>query len=252
MPPRSREDGPGRVFHVTARVNWQVWHLEAPHRSDLFYRVLDEALLAYSIDLLADVLMSNHFHLVVRNPADERYGELTSRKTHCRHVRRWPRGHPNSNVLGQALRRLMRTVSVKVQEEIGITGHFWDGKYHARRLFDADDLVLAVAYDHRNPVRAGMVAKPEDHLHSSAAWWAGVGSSPGKLMRSGTLPFGTNVADLRARIIECHGNGDIDEAFRRFRESGHRWDSAAGRAHWAELLGELGISIDVSRRACRK
>ena len=83
-----RNDAPGAVHHVTARVNWRVWHLKSRGRARFFMQALVKAAESFAVNLLAFVLMSNHFHLVLRSPEEAKYRELTGRRTRCRHLTR--------------------------------------------------------------------------------------------------------------------------------------------------------------------
>ena len=82
-----QRDEPNAVWHITGGVNWQAWHLERPEAFDLFIEQLGRALASFDVELLGYVGMSNHYHLAARSPDEDRYRELTSRRTPCRHVR---------------------------------------------------------------------------------------------------------------------------------------------------------------------
>ena len=68
-------------------------------------------------------------------------------------------------------------------------GHFWESSYFATQIQDATHLLVALAYDHLNPVVENMVARPEEYTRSSAGWWAGEASGEIELL-SHPLPFG--------------------------------------------------------------
>ena len=218
-----RDDAPGAVFHVTGRVNWQVWHLKTPARAHVFFSALEKYAALFSIVVVAVVLMSNHYHLVLLSPDEERFRELTGRRTSCRHFRPWPAKHLKSSVLSQMMQRLLYVVSRTIHEELGVSGQFWQGPFHATRLHRAGDLVVRIAYDHRNPVRAGMVLRPEDYPWSSAAWWAGAGPAPIPVATNERLPFGLSLNELRADVAEYQGNRRLDDAILALRKQHTDW-----------------------------
>ena len=218
-----RDDAPGAVFHVTGRVNWQVWHLKTPARAHVFFSTLEKYAALFSMVVLAVVLMSNHYHFVLISPYEERFRELTGRRTSCRHFRRWPEGHPKSSVLSQVMRRVLYVVSRKIQEELGVTGRFWQGTYHATRLHSAAELVVRIAYDHRNPVRAGMTLRPEDYPLSSAAWWAGAGPAPIPIVANTRLPFDLSLDELRADVARYQADRRLDDAIMALRKRDIDW-----------------------------
>lgn len=236
-----RNDAPGAVHHVTARVNWRVWHLKSRGRARFFMQALVKAAESFAVNLLAFVLMSNHFHLVLRSPEEAKYRELTGRRTRCRHFRPWPRKHANATVLAQAMRRLMYTVSRNVHAELDLTGQFWEGPFHSRPITDSMDLTVTMAYDHRNPVRAGMTLRPEDHGCGSAAWWAGTGPSPVPLLEYGGVPFGLTVEELRREVIRYQRSRHLDDVLGALRKEGIEWYELEREAR-RELLERAGLA----------
>lgn len=218
-----RDDAPGAVFHVTGRVNWQVWHLKTPARAHVFFSALEKYAALFSMVVVAVVLMSNHYHFVLISPDEERFRELTGRRTSCRHFRRWPAKHQKSSVLSQMMQRFLYVVSRKIHEELGVTGRFWQGTFHATRLRRPADLVVRIAYDHRNPVRAGMVLRPEDYAWSSAAWWAGMGPAPVPVASNSHLPFGLSLDELRADVAHYQASRRLDDAIAALRKKDIDW-----------------------------
>ena len=84
--------------------------------------------------------MDNHYHLVVRI---EDSGLSTGmRSVHTRYVRRFNSRHRRR-------------------------GHLFGDRYHDRCVNSDEHLIAASAYVVLNPVRAGMVARPEDWQWSS-------------------------------------------------------------------------------------
>ena len=56
--------------------------------------------------------------------------------------------------------------------EHGENGSLWQKRYYDRNLRSYDDFVEKLRYIHRNPVKRGLVAKPEDWNWSSFAHYA--------------------------------------------------------------------------------
>jgi len=59
----------------------------------------------------------------------------------------------------------------------GLGGHLWQGRYYSTVLDEAH-LYAAIRYVERNPVRAGIVARAEDYVWSSARPHAGLRRDP--------------------------------------------------------------------------
>jgi len=241
MKPRGRDDAPDAIWHVTSRVNWRAWHLEAEVAYLAVLEHLSRALVKFGVELLAFVVMSNHLHLVLRMPAQALFRRLTGRKTTCRHFRPWRAGHPKSNVIGQFMREFKLSVSNTIQGHMGLTGHFWEKRHHRRRLKDPWALVIAVAYDHRNPVREGMTLHPEQYERSSAAWWATRKPVPVALAPRSDFPFGLDEHEFRSMLLRLQAEKHFDDVMEAFAKSGLRIDSKAGRAQLERLMEKAGL-----------
>jgi len=236
-----RQDAPDTVWHISSRVNWQAWHLgnEPAYRvfTDCFRRATDR----FAMDRFSFVLMSNHFHAALRSPPKAIYRELTGRRTKCRHFRPYPKGHPKATVIGQCLKHLKVAVAKRIQDSLELHGHFWDGKHFRRKLVDAADLVIAVAYDHRNPVRQGMVARPEDYPRSSAAWWENGGPTALPLCQRPDLPFGISLEEFREDLRRYQRDKRLDDVMEVLQKSGLSLSTPAGRVELARRMREAGL-----------
>ena len=120
---------------------------------------LSEAASEHASEFLAWCLMSNHVHFVVV-PHD--VGSLAA-------------------VFGEAHRRYTRMVNFRE----GWRGHLWQERFHSYPL-DESHLLAAGRYVEMNPVRAGLVLKPEDWSWSSARYHVGL-SAGDRLVRESKL-----------------------------------------------------------------
>jgi len=93
------------------------------------------------VEILAYCLMPNHVHLVAV-PA-----------------------RPDS--LRRALGEAHRRYSMQINQRQGWTGYLWQGRFRSCPM-DERHTMAAVRYVERNPVRAGLTARPWDWLWSSA------------------------------------------------------------------------------------
>ena len=206
----TRDDGPNAVFHLTARVNWRRWHIDDDATKAILAELLREAAESFGVEILAWVFMSNHLHLVVQSPRPGLYAQLTSRVTASRHVRPWNNGHLRCSVLAQFMRRLRHRMSIHRQRELGVTGHFWESTYDARRIQNGLSLALRIAYDHCNPVKAGIAARPEDYRWSSARQWATGEEGPVRVSFGNPVPFDLDPESLRRDVLQLQRRTDAD------------------------------------------
>jgi putative transposase len=70
--------------------------------------------------------------------------------------------------LSRALRQAHQTYAKEINERMGWCGHFWQQRFHSSAM-DEHHARNAVGYVLLNPVRASLVARPEDWPWSNAA-----------------------------------------------------------------------------------
>jgi putative transposase len=131
---------PGAFYHVTARGNERRKIFLSRGDSIKFLSYLSDALHKYDVILHAFALMGTHYHLLVETP--------------------------NAN-----LSAFMHAVNSAYTTYFNIkrkrSGHLFQGRYKSI-LIEQDPYLLELSrYIHLNPVRAGMVQKPEAYALSS-------------------------------------------------------------------------------------
>jgi len=147
MPRIARMVIPGLPYHITQRGNRgeAVFFSDNDRRRYLSW--LRDYSERYGLDVMGYCLMTNHVHLV---------------------------GEPQSpDSLALTLRSLNMRHSQAINTERGWSGHLWQGRFFSTAL-DDPHLWAAVRYVERNPVRAGMVDRAEEHPWSSAAFHLGL------------------------------------------------------------------------------
>jgi putative transposase len=143
MPRGARDALGGYCYHVLNRGNGRrtVFHQEADFAA--FGNLLREAGERIDVRLLAYCLLPNHFHLLVWPRRD---GDLSAYMMWLTtaHVRRYHHHYHSS-------------------------GHVWQGRFRSFPIQEDEHLLTVHRYIERNPVRAGLVARAQDWLWSSAA-----------------------------------------------------------------------------------
>jgi len=127
-------------WHVTARGARRLllFHDDADYK--VFYAMLGESCLHSEMSLIADCLMSNHFHLSL----DGSTRQLTS-----------------------CMQRLNRAYSGYHNHRYGLTGHAFEQRYYGEPIPSDFILKRVVRYIHLNPVRGGKTSSPENYPWSS-------------------------------------------------------------------------------------
>lgn len=133
---------PGIPHHITQRGNrkLETFFCDGDYRA--YVGLMAEWCSRRGVEVWAYCLMTNHVHLVAVPSSEDG-------------LRR---------AIGEAHRRYSRRVNFRE----GWRGHLWQGRF-ASFPMDEGYLLRAVRYVELNPVRAGLVEKPEDYPWSSAA-----------------------------------------------------------------------------------
>jgi REP element-mobilizing transposase RayT len=174
MPRKPRGEAPGAIHHVVAKGN-------AGHeivRDDIDRSALLERL-ARATELhrwscLAYCLMDNHFHLVVQTP------------------------NPN---LGVGMKWLKAAYAQDFNHRHGRSGHLFGGRFYSEIVTRDAHLTAAIVYVIFNPVRAGIVQRPEQWRWSSYAATIGLVPAPGFLDDGNVLEFVDGRADVARRLL---------------------------------------------------
>src|SRR5208283_3806440 len=112
--------------------------LASPRARDLFERALEQARVRYGLCVVGYVVMPEHVHLLISEPE---HGTLAS-----------------------AVQAIKQSVSRRL---IGDLEHFWQARYYDFNVWTKRKRVEKLCYIHRNPVKRGLVEKPEDWPWSS-------------------------------------------------------------------------------------
>lgn len=133
---------PGLPHHVTQRGNGgaQAFFCRADY--ELYRSLLRDHCRKASVEIWAWVLMPGEVHLIVR-PSD-------------------------SDGIRRALSRVHRIYAGHVHSRLKKSGHLWNGRFACVPM-DEQHVLAAFRYIALAPVRAGLVARPEDWHWSSAA-----------------------------------------------------------------------------------
>jgi putative transposase len=147
MPRLARAVFAGIPHHVTQRGNRREEVFFSDEDRCHYLEWLGEYCIKHQVDVLAYCLMTNHVHLVLV---------------------------PNTEIgLHQVLKPLHMRYAQRINHSRSWKGHVWQGRYFSSPLDDRYTWA-AIRYVERNPVRAKMVRKAENHLWSSAAGHCGL------------------------------------------------------------------------------
>lgn len=175
MSRQARIEYPGALHHVRARGN----NRQAIFRDDQdrreFLVLVSEAVRRYGWLVYAWVLMTNHIHFVIET------------------------AEPN---LSDGMKWLLSCYVEWFHFHHGSGGHLFGDRFHSDLIEKESYLREAAAYVVLNPVRASMVARPEDYAWSSYRAAAGLEPAPAWLALSELAPHFGSVDTWRANYQE--------------------------------------------------
>lgn len=137
---RLRVEYPGAIYHVVQRGNNREYIFGRPDERDYMVEQMRNAVEVDGAVMFAYVVMSNHYHLLLRTD-----GEFLSKVMH----------------------RINTRYSRNYNCEKDRTGVVFEGRYKAIPVQNDNYLLALVRYIHRNPVRAGIVSRACDYRWSS-------------------------------------------------------------------------------------
>jgi REP element-mobilizing transposase RayT len=183
MPRRLRIEFEGAIYHVMARGNARQRIVRDDADRRRLIEGLEQAVVRHDWEVLAYVVMGNHLHLLLKTP------------------------RPN---LGAGMQSFLSGYAIWAGRRWRRLGHLFQGRYRAEMIEDESYYWAVSRYIHLNPVRAGLVQRPEQ-------WeWS---SYPGYRDRRRALPWVAHDELLEA-WQGGHGGRDPRRAYIRFVESG--------------------------------
>ena len=128
-------------------ITFSCWHRRHNLRDQAARRIFEAALervrRSFDLRIYAYVVKPDHVHLLLSEP-------------HC-------------GTLADAIKSLKQRVSRRL---IGEAPHFWQKRYYDFNVRTHDQFVEKLRYIHRNPVKKGLCARPEDWEWSSFRHYA--------------------------------------------------------------------------------
>ena len=165
---------PDSIVFITQVVHNRSPVFRTERHLDLLREIMHEAKRLYPFLMLAYVFLCDHFHLLIKpEPA----------VTHS-----------------QIMHSIKPNFTKAYKTSIGIDGpmRFWQKRYWDHIIRDEDDFEKHLHYIHYNPVKHGLVNRPEDWPHSSFVQWKARGVYPDEW--GWTLPY--TLADFHDRDME--------------------------------------------------
>ena len=164
------------------------------HRRDWFDVRVKQMESVFMVELLSFAYLHNHFHVMLRIrpdlaaklsdwevarrmlkiqpdkfPDTEELPEPSARKIQAAiqdqdKIQKW---RERLSDLSWYMRYLKEPIARRANEEDGVTGHFWEGRFRSTRLLDGFSAEACSCYIDVNEIRAGLVDLPKEAVHSA-------------------------------------------------------------------------------------
>jgi REP element-mobilizing transposase RayT len=190
MPRISRfiRDNQPTIYHIVSRSALQGLPIKDKD-NDFLLGLIKKFSQFYFVDVLGFALMGNHFHLVIRvypetEPTDDEIRERLQKY--------YGDGLKVTGVLISEYRKRLTTLGAYVKDikqgftryfnkRYGRRGFFWGDRFKSMIVQDGLSLINLLAYVDLNPIRAGIVEKPEDYRWCSLGYHTQTGNKDGLL-----------------------------------------------------------------------
>jgi len=165
------------VYHVMSRTALDGFPL-GDIEKDFMLELIRRYSALYFVEILGFCLMGNHFHLLVKMFPEHKYTDEDIKKRYVGFY-----GDDRAFSYGQApsLRAKLSNLSEFVREiKVGFAryynrrhnrrGYFWGDRFKSVIVEKGETLINCLAYIDLNPIRAGMVNRPEEYRWNSLGY----------------------------------------------------------------------------------
>jgi len=171
-----RNDQP-TVYHVISRTALPGLPIKTADK-DYLLNLIRRLSTLYYVDVLGFCLMDNHFHLVVRvHPEAELSDEELRRRFKAYYGEdreiagaQMQRYRERMTCLGTFIKDIKQGFTRFYNKKYNRRGYFWGERFKSMIVQDGKTLVNLLAYVDLNPIRAGIVRKPEDYKWCSLGY----------------------------------------------------------------------------------
>jgi putative transposase len=194
------------VYHVMSRTALDGFPL-GDIEMDFMLELIRKYSKLYLVEILGFCLMGNHFHLLVKMFPEYKFTDEDIKKRYVAFY-----GDDRSFSYGQvpSLREKLSNLSEFVREiKVGFAryynrrynrrGYFWGGRFKSVIVEKGETLINCLAYIDLNPLRAGLVDRPEEYRWNSLGYHIQSGNKDNFLsLDFGLQEFG--ILDAKERL----------------------------------------------------
>ncbi|AEH45301.1 hypothetical protein Thein_1436 [Thermodesulfatator indicus DSM 15286] len=212
--PRLLTNHPKAAYHVISRTALPGHNVLGPEEKDYLLDLIRWLSQVYFVRVYGFAIMGNHFHLLCRMLPEDQFSD----EEVARRIKLYYQGKRKVFIYEELIakwRKRLASLSRYVQDikqrfsrwynrKHDRKGYFWNDRFKSVIIETGEALLNCLAYIELNPVRAGIVEKPEDYRWCSLGYRARVGTGEKFL----SLDLG----------LTSYANKSEKERFRQYRE----------------------------------
>ncbi len=213
MPRKARMliEGEPAVYHVMSRTALDGFVIGDAEK-DYLLQLIKHLSSVYFCEILTFCIMGNHFHIVVRMNPGTCYSDEQIRERFIRYygeeknltAGQIPMFREKWSKLSEFMKEIKQCFSRYYNKLHKRRGFFWADRYKSVIVEEGETLINCLAYVDLNPVRAGIVDRPDEYRWNGLGWHAQTDNRDRFL----SVDFG----------LEDHKEIDISARLARYRE----------------------------------
>jgi REP element-mobilizing transposase RayT len=194
--PRMIVEGESAVYHVMSRTALEGFVLGSVEK-DYLLQLIKHFSSVYFAEILGFAIMGNHFHIVVRMHIGEEYSDdeickrfglyyQNDKKKRAPMPNQLPALREKWGKLSEFMKEIKQAFSRFYNKRHKRRGFFWSDRFKSVLVENGEALVNCLAYVDLNPVRAGIVVRPDEYRWNSLGYHLQTGNKESFL----SLDFG--------------------------------------------------------------
>lgn len=145
MSNRERGIFKGAIHHIWQRGNNKDYIFQDTNTKNFFIRQLKEYNKKFDYNILAYVVMDNHYHLLIQTIEDS---------------------------IGEVMFNINNVTGKFIKDSLKRSGHVFQGRYNSKLVQTNEYFLWLIRYIHRNPVRSKICTNVEDYYWSSHRFYS--------------------------------------------------------------------------------
>jgi putative transposase len=176
--PRIMITGEPTAYHIMSRTALEGYPMDDVDK-DFFVEQVVKLSKLYFVEVLGFCCMCNHFHLLVRMRPDTSCSGEDLKKRLTAFYNKTPAFYEDGQLpffrekltnLSEYVREIKVRFARHYNKRHGRRGYFWGDRFKSLIVENGETLVNCLAYIDLNPVRAGLVSRPEDYRWNSIGY----------------------------------------------------------------------------------